>query len=123
MKFIKTDTELRKLVNKPNFKNMKIYSKELTACHMQKECVLLDKPIYIGMCVLDISKTLMYEFHYETIKQSYKDKVKFLFTDTDSLCYFIETADLENDRVEEIHKYDTFNYPQDPKLYSEENKK
>ena len=90
---------------------------------MQKESVLLDKPIYIGMSVLDISKTLMHEFHHEAIKQRYKNKTKLLFTDTDSLCYFIETADLENDRLEEIHKYDTSNYPQDHKLYSEENKK
>ena len=123
MKFVKTEAELRKLANKPNFKNIKIYSKDLLACHMQKESVLLDKPIYIGMSVLDISKTLMYEFHYEAIKQRYKDKAKLLFTDTDSLCYFIETADLENDRLEEIHKYDTSNYPLDHKLYSEENKK
>ena len=121
MNFIKTDTELRKLTSKPNFKNMKIYSKDLLACLMQKESVLLDKSIYIGMSVLDISKTLMYGFHYEAIKQRYKDKAKLLFTNTDSLCYFIETADLENDRLEEIHKYDTSNYPQDHKLYSEEN--
>ena len=76
---------------------------------MQKECVLLDKPIYIGMCVLDISKTLMYNFHYETIKQRYSD----------SLCYFIETDHFENDRLEEIHKYNTSNYLQDHNLHSE----
>ena len=52
----------------------------------------------------------MYEFHYETIKQRYSDKAKLLFTNTESLCYFIKTAHLENDRIEEIHKYNTMQY-------------
>ena len=65
---------------------------------MQKECVLLYKLIYIRMCVLDISK----QKHYETINQRYNDKAKLLFTDTNSLCYLIETDNLENDRFKEI---------------------
>ena len=89
---------------------------------MQKEFVLLDKPIYMGMYVLDISKTLMFEFYYETIKQRYNDRAKLLFTDTQSLCYFIDTDILENDRLEDIHKYEKSNYSQAHNLYSEENK-
>ena len=75
------------------------------------------------MAVLDISKTLMYDFHYNTIKHKYQDKAQLLFTDTDSLCYHIKTDDLNSDRREDLEKYDTSNYPKDHSLYSSKFKK
>ena len=76
------------------------------------------------MCVLDISITLLYIFRYESIiRQKYNDRAKLLFTDKYSLCYCIETEQLEINRLEKIHKYDISNYPQVHKLYIEENEK
>src|SRR6266853_1024656 len=66
----------------------------------QNSLIKYDKPVYLGTCILDISKLLMYEFHYDIIKQKYGDKAKLLFTDTDSLCYEIETEDVYADMHE-----------------------
>jgi hypothetical protein len=57
---------------------------------MRKTCVKLNKPIYLGQAILDLSKTLMYEFHYEYMKPKYGYKAQLLFTDTDSFCYHIK---------------------------------
>ena len=79
---------------------------------MHKKKVVLDKPIYLGMSVLDLRKTLMYDFHYNYIKPRYKENVKLLFTDTDSLMYEIETKDFYKDISPDVEeKFDTSNYP------------
>jgi len=59
--------------------------------------VYYNKPVYLGLCILDISKSLMYDFHYNYIKEKYKDKAKLLFTDRDSLIYHSETEDVYAD--------------------------
>jgi hypothetical protein len=66
------------------------------------------------MSILDLSKTLMYNFHYNTIMPKYKndyDRVKLLFTDTDSLCYYIQTEDIYKDMVSNKEAYDLSDYP------------
>ena len=82
-----------KLAAKPNFKHCNIFNEDLIAIHMKKTSLTMNKPVYLGMCILDLSKTLMYEFHYNYIKKKYGDKAKLLFTDTDSLMYEIQTED------------------------------
>ena len=79
---------------------------------MGKTSIYMDKPVYLGMSILDLSKTLMYEFHYEYIKAKYGDKAKLLFTDTDSLMYEIETEDFYKDISPDVQSwFDTSNYP------------
>ena len=76
--------------------------------------LVFNEPVYLGMCILDLSKTLMYDFHYNYIKQKYGDKAKLLFTDTDSLMYKIQTEDFYKDvSVDMKRRFDTSNYPPD----------
>ena len=64
------------------------------AVHKIKEVLMFDRPAFVGMWILDLSKTLMYDVHYNNyVRQKYNSKAKLLFTDTDSLCYEIETRD------------------------------
>jgi hypothetical protein len=81
---------------------------------MYKTTVKLCKPIYLGMSILDLSKKLMYNFHYDYMKPKYGDKCELLFTDTDSLCYEIATKDFYKDISKDIPKwFDTSNYDKD----------
>ena len=110
-----TDAEkARKLIAKPNYNRCKIFDENLTAIHMNKIKIEYNKPIYLGFCILELSKTLMYDFHYNYIKNKYNDKVELLFTDTDSLVYEIHTEDfykdIENDIID---KFDTSDLPED----------
>ena len=84
--------KLSKLASKPTYVNSKIFNENPVAVHKIKETLKLDRPAYVGMCILDLSKTLMYDFHYNYIKKRYNNKTKLLYTDTDSLCYEIETG-------------------------------
>jgi len=80
---------------------------------MKVKSLLFNKPVYLGAAILDISKTLMYDFHYEYIKPKYGDKARLLFTDTDSLMYAIQTDDFYDDIKADVEeKFDTSNYPE-----------
>ena len=85
---------------------------------MNKISVKLDKPIYVGFTVLELSKHLMYSFHYNHIKAKYGDKATLLMMDTDSFIYDIETDDIYKDMYEDRHLYDFSNYDKSHPLYS-----
>ena len=89
--------EFNKLVRKPTYKSRKIFSENLIAAHIGKSEVIYNKPIYLGMSILDLSKIIMYDHHYNFFKKKYGDSAKLLFTDTDSLCYEIKTEDIYAD--------------------------
>ena len=100
-----------KLVSKPNFKKFTIFSKKLGAIEMGKTQIYFNKPVYLGMCILDLSKTLMYDFHYNYIKPKYNERAKLLFTDTDSLAYEIQTSDFYRDISPDVETtFDTSNF-------------
>ena len=87
------------------------------AVYKIKEALTLNRPAYVGMCILDLSKTLMYDFRYNYIKKKYGDSAKLLFTDTDSLTYEIEAEDVYKD------KFDNSDCPENSPFYDETNKK
>ena len=111
IKLVNDKKQAEKLSVKPNFYHCNIFSEELVAVHMKKTKLVFNKPVYLGMCILDLSKTLMYDFHYNYIKPKYGDKAKLLFTDTDSLMYEIETEDFYKDISADVkRRFDTSDY-------------
>ena len=101
----------KKYTSKPNFEHLNIFCENLISIHMKKTILKFDKPVYLGMCILDLSKTIMYEFHYKYIKPKYGDKAKLLFTDTDSLMYEIKTEDFYKDISGDVeNRFDTSDF-------------
>ena len=101
-----------KLSSRPNFNRATIFDKNLIAIHMKKTEVYFNKPVYVGQAILDLSKTLMFDFHYNYIRKKYSDKAELMFTDTDSLLYHIHTDDFYKDISKDIKKkFDTSDYP------------
>ena len=101
IKHVKNSEDNQKFVFKPIFVSQKMFNKKMIAFHKIKEVLTLNKPVSVDMCILDLSKALMYDFHYNNyIKKKYSHKAKLLFTDTNSLMYEIET----NYVYKDIHK-------------------
>jgi hypothetical protein len=116
--------KVKRQVAKPTFKSFDIISDDLSLIEMLRCKVTLNKPIYTGFCVLELSKHLMYDFHYNHMKRLYEHNAKLCFTDTDSLCYHVETADIYADMKSHMQLFDTSNYPVDERgLFSKENAK
>eukprot|EP01047_Picozoa_sp_COSAG01_P022785 COSAG01_NODE_1365_length_10560_cov_38.008986_7_plen_250_part_00 len=88
-----------------------IYNDDLAAVQFKDKRIVLDKPIYCGLSILDLSKLHMYRFHYDVIKRKYGDRAWLLFTDTDSLCYHIRCDDFYQDMLLDRDLYDLSNYP------------
>ena len=113
-----------KLASKPNFIRKTIFDENLIAIHMKRTKSEYNKPIYLGMCILDLSKTLMYEFHYDYKRNKYctsagfhsktSDRAKLLFTETHSLAYEIKTEDFYADITNDVEsKFDTSEFDKD----------
>ena len=113
VKLVNTEEKFKKLVSKPNFKSRKIFNENLISVHMKKTNLTMNKPVYLGMCILELSKIIMFDFHYNYIKPKYGDKAKLLFTDTDSYLYEIQTEDFYKDISGDVwDRFDTSDYPE-----------
>ena len=116
IKLVTTDERRNKLVSEPNYHTTKQFSENLLAIEMKKTKVKMNKPVYLGMSILDISKTLMYEFWYDYVKPKYKDKAKLCYMDTDSFVIHIFTEDFFEDINNDIERwFDTSNYDKNDK--------
>src|SRR6218665_1784194 len=115
IKLVTEEKEATNLVAKPSYDRLTIFDENLIAVHVKRTKLFYNKPIYLGMCILDLSKTLMYDFHYNFIKNKYDEsEAKLLFTDTDSLAYEIQTDDFYADIAHDIQeRFDTSEYPKD----------
>ena len=121
---VSSSHKLKKLAAQPTFKSFRIFHENLTAAERAKAELTLNRPIYVGFCVLDLIKTLMYDFHYHYVKEKYPcDKSKLMFTDTDSLAYMIQTNDLYADMPTDAELFDFSGYPRDHLCFSNDNKK
>ena len=118
-----SELRAKKLVAKPTFKYFDIINENLVLIEMSRPKITLNKPIYTGFCVLELSKNFLSSFLYDVIKKRYGDRSKLLFSDTDSLCLHIQTEDLQSDMFEDLELYDTSNYSEDSRLFSKTNAK
>ena len=123
VKLVTDEKKLTKLTSKPTFVTGKIFNEKLVAIHKIKETLTLNRPAYAGMCILDLRKTLMYDFHYNYIKKKYNDKAKLLFTDTDSLTYEIKEEDVYKGIWSDNDKFDNSEFPENSPYFDKSNKK
>jgi len=117
------DDKIRRLIASPSYARVNRFGNDMAALLMHKARLVLNRPVYVGMSILDLSKTLMYDFYYNQLKSQYGSRVELLYTDTDSLLLEIQTEDAYRDMAENQHLYDTSNYPEGHFLHSNVNTK
>ncbi|XP_024875611.1 uncharacterized protein LOC112457000 [Temnothorax curvispinosus] len=100
------------IIAKPNFHSQRLFAEDLIAVELRKLEVRLNKPIYVGMCILEISKTCVYDFHYNYMVPLHRERCKIIYTDTDNLIYFLECDDAYEDMKRDIARFDTSGYPE-----------
>ena len=115
--------KIRKLVSRPSFDRFAIFGNDMAGIDMHKTRLVLNKPVYTGMTILENSKILMYDFFYNHLKARYGNNCELIYTDTDSLLLNIQTEDVYKDIKEDLFLYDTSNYPKDHPLHDARNKK
>ena len=123
VKLLTDEKKFVKQCSMPYFKDFRIFSEGLVAVEMSKTKIVYNRPIIVGFSILELSKVLMYDFHYNTMKKEYGNDLKLLFTDTDSLCYHIPTDDFFKDMKKDLSNYDTSDYPKEHVCFSNDNKK
>ena len=111
IKLVTTEKRRNRLVTEPNYHTTKWFSENLLAIEMKKTKVKMNKPIYLGLSILEISKILMYEFWYDYMKPKYGDNVKLCYMDTDSFITHMKTEDFYKDIADDVEKrFHTSNY-------------
>ena len=116
IKLVTADKRRNQLASEPNYHKIKYFSESVMAIEIKKTKVKMNNPAYLSMSILDISKTLMYEFWYDHIKPKYQNKAKLCYMDTDSFIFYIKTEDFCKDIANDVEKwFDTSNYDKDDK--------
>ena len=124
IKLVTTDKKRSKLVSEPNYHMINYISEDLSIMEMNKTKVKMNKPVYLGLSILEISKLLMYEFWYDYMKPKYGNNVKLCYMDTDSFIMNIKTKDFYKDIASDVEKrFDTSNYEVNGPLPIGKNKK
>ena len=124
IKLVTTDKKRSKLVSEPNFYAMDLISEDLSIIEMKKTKIKMDKPIYLGFSILEISKILMYEFWYDYVKPKCNDNVRLCYMDTDSFVMNRKTNDFYKDIAHDVYnRFDTSNYGANRPLPIGKNKK
>ena len=124
IKLVTTDKKRNKLVAEPNYPTMNYISEDLSVIEMNKTKVKMNKPIYLGLSILEISKLLMYEFWYDYMKPKYDDNIKLCYMDADSFIMNIKIEDFYKDIAKDVEKrFDTSNYEVNRPLPTGKNKK
>ena len=124
IKLVTMDKKISKLVSEPNYYTINLISEDLLIIEMKKAKVKMNKPIYLGLSILYISKILMYEFWYDYMKPKYDNNVKLCYMDTDSFIISIKTEDFYKDIASDVeNRFDTSNYEINRPLRTGKNKK
>ena len=124
IKLVNKDKEINQLVSERNYHATKWFSENLLAIEMKKTSVKMNKPIYLGLAILSLSKILMYDYWYNEMKPKYEDRIKLCYMDTDSFIMHIKTEDFYKDIAVDVErKYDTSNYTVERPLPMGKNKK
>ena len=111
IKLVTTDKKRSKLVSEPNYHTINLISEDLSIVEMKKTKVKMNKPIYLRLSILEISKILMYEFWYDYMKPKYNDNVRLCYMDTDSFTMNTKTNDFYKDISDDVEcKFDASNY-------------
>ena len=124
IKLVTTNKRRSKLVSEPNYHTINLVSEDLSIIEMNKTKVKMNKPIYLRLSILEISKILMYEFWYDYMKPKHGNDVKLCYMDTDSFIMNIKTEDFYKDIANDVEKrFDTSNYEVNRPLPTERIKK
>ena len=111
IKLVTTDNKRSKLVSETNYHTINLISEDLSIIEMKKTKVKMNKPIYLGLSILEISKILMYELWYDYVKPKYNDNVRLCYMDTDSFIMNIKTKDFYKDISDYVdNRFDISNY-------------
>ena len=124
IKLVTTDKKTSKLFSEPNYHTINLISEDLSITEIKKTKVKMNKPIYLGLSILEISKILMYEFWYDYMKPKYNDNVRLCYMDTDSFVMHIKTNDFYKNIARDVeNRFDTSNYEVNRPLPTGKNKK
>ena len=124
IKLVAIERRINYLVAEPNYHTTKFFTENLLAIEMRKTQILMNKPVYLVLSILDLSKTVTYEFWYESVKPKYGENAKLCYMDTDSFIVHVKTDDIYKDIAVDVEtKFDTSNFEIDRPLPKGKNKK